>query len=169
MDVVSKNVEAVGGSIQIESYEEHGTTITLKIPLTLAIIDGMNIRVGKSRYTIPTISIKESFRPKADEVFKDPDGNEMIIIRGVCCPILRLHEYYKIKTNITNICEGIVIMLESENKPICIFADELIGEQQVVVKSLPNYINNIKQINGISGCTLLGDGNISLILDVTKF
>lgn len=166
MDVVNKNIEAVGGSIQIESIEEKGTIITLKIPLTLAIIDGMNIRVGKSRYTLPIVSIKESFRPKENEAFKDPDGNEMIMIRGQCYPILRLHELYKVKTEVINVNEGIIIMLESGNKTVCIFADELIGEQQVVVKALPKYIKNMKKINGLAGCTLLGDGSISLILDV---
>jgi two-component system chemotaxis sensor kinase CheA len=166
MDVVAKNIEAVGGTIQVESYEGKGTTITLKIPLTLAIIDGMNIRVGKSRYTLPTVSIKESFRPKPNEVFKDPDGNEMIMIRGKCYPILRLHELYRVKTEITELDKGIIIMLESENKTVCLFADELIGEQQVVVKALPKYIKNTKKINGLAGCTLLGDGSISLILDV---
>lgn len=165
MDVVTKNIEAVGGSIQVESIEGSGTTITLRIPLTLAIIDGMNIRVGRSRYTIPTTSIKESFRPKENEVFKDPNGNEMIMIRGICYPILRLHEYYKVHTHITSIHEGIMIMMEGENNTVCIFADELIGEQQVVVKALPSYIRNIKKIDGLSGCTLLGDGSISLILD----
>lgn len=166
MDVVAQNIEAVGGNIQVESNEGKGTTITLKIPLTLAIIDGMNIRVGKSRYTLPTVSIKESFRSKSNEVFKDPDGNEMIMIRGQCYPILRLHEIYKVKTAITEVDKGIIIMLESENKSVCLFADELIGEQQVVVKALPKYIKNIKRINGLAGCTLLGDGSISLILDV---
>ncbi|MDF2822321.1 MAG: chemotaxis protein CheA, partial [Clostridiales bacterium] len=165
MDVVTKNIEMVGGSIQIDSIEERGTTITLKIPLTLAIIDGMNISVGKSRYTIPIMSIKESFRTKEEEVIRDPDGNEMIMIRGQCYPILRLHNYFNVHTQVTNLYEGIIIAIESESKMVCIFADELIGEQQVVVKTLPTYIKNIKKISGISGCTLLGDGNISLILD----
>lgn len=166
MDVVAKNIEKIGGKILIDSIEGKGTTITLKIPLTLAIIEGMNIRVGESCYTLPIMSIKESFIPKASEVFKDPDENEMIMIRGQCYPILRLREYYKVKTGLTNIEEGILIMLENDNKPICIFADELMGEQQVVVKTLPKYINRMKKINGLAGCTLLGDGNISLILDV---
>lgn len=166
MDVVAKNIETVGGSIHIDSTEGEGTTITLKIPLTLAIIDGMNIRVGNSRYTIPTIAIKESFRPKEEEAFKDPDGNEMIMIRGKCYPILRLHKLYNVQTNINNFHEGIVIIIENENKSVCLFADELLGQQQVVVKALPNYIKYIKKIRGLAGCTLLGDGNISLILDV---
>jgi two-component system chemotaxis sensor kinase CheA len=120
MDVVAKNIESVGGSIHVESVEGSGTTITLRIPLTLAIIDGMNIQVGKSRYTIPIASIKESFRPRENEVFKDPDENEMIMIRGYCYPILRLHECFKVGTTVTNISKGIVLMVESENKTVCI-------------------------------------------------
>ncbi|MBV7273811.1 chemotaxis protein CheA [Clostridium sp. PL3] len=166
MDVVIKNIEAIGGIIQTDSIEGKGTTITLKIPLTLAIIDGMNIKVGKSRYTLPIVSIKQSFRPKENDVFKDPDGNEMIMIRGKCYPILRLHKFYKVKTEVTDMQQGIIIVVENESKTVCIFVDELIGKQQVVVKPIPNYINNIKKIKGLAGCTLLGDGSISLILAV---
>lgn len=167
MDVVTKNIEAIGGSVLIDSIPDEGTTITLKIPLTLAIIGGMNIRVGKSKYTIPTTSIKESFRAKEKDIITDPDGNEMIMVRGQCYPILRLHELYKVSTGVTNIPKGIMLMVENDVKTICIFADELIGEQQVVVKALPNYIRNIRKISGVAGCTLLGDGGISLILDIS--
>ncbi|MBC3889782.1 chemotaxis protein CheA [Acetobacterium paludosum] len=166
MDVVAKNIESIGGNILVESIEGKGTTITLKIPLTLAIIEGMNIRVGQSCYTLPIMAIKETFIPKANEIFKDPNNHEMIMIRGQCYPILRLHECFKIKTGANNIEEGILIMLEGESQTFCIFADELMGEQEVVVKNLPKYISSMKKINGLAGCTLLGDGNISLILDV---
>jgi two-component system chemotaxis sensor kinase CheA len=166
MDVVTKNLETVGGSVSVDSMEGMGTTITLKIPLTLAIIDGMNVKVGHSRYTIPTISIKESFRPKESDIITDPDGNEMIMVRGQCYPIFRLHERYEVKTEITHFTEGILIMVEQDEKSYCIFADELLGQQQVVVKTLPNYIKNTKKIQGLAGCTLLGDGSISLILNV---
>lgn len=166
MDVVLKNLETIGGSVTVDSTEGRGTTMTLKIPLTLAIIDGMNIKVGKSRYTIPTVSIKESFRPKENDLVRDPDGNEMIMVRGECYSILRLHEYFGVNTKIKDFSEGILIMVEQGNKSLCIFADELLGQQQVVVKALPNYIRNTKKIEGLAGCTLLGDGNISLILDV---
>ncbi len=169
MDVVVKNIEEVGGSVSIDSVEGKGTTIMLKIPLTLAIIDGMNISVGNSRYTIPTTAIKESFRPKQSDLIKDPDDNEMIMIRGCCYPIIRLHEIYGVKTEITDFTEGIMIMVGQDEKNICIFADELIGQQQVVVKTLPNYIKKLGNIRGITGCTLLGDGCISLILDVGAF
>lgn len=166
MDVVVKNIEAVGGSVYVDSTSDVGTTVTMKIPLTLAIIDGMNIRVGKSRYTIPTTAIRESFRPLENDIIRDPDGNEMLMVRGNCYPILRIHEVYSVKTHITNIHEGIIIIVENGDKTVCIFADELIGEQQVVVKALPKYI---KKIRGLAGCTLLGDGNISLIIDVAGF
>lgn len=166
MDVVTKNMGAVGGTVSVDSVPVKGTAITLKIPLTLAIMDGMTIRVGKSTYTVPITSIKESFKAKESDVITDPDGNEMIMIRGECYPVLRLHELYKVKTEITNIPDGIIVMVENEGKGFCIFADELIGEQQVVVKALPNYIRNIKKVRGVAGCTLLGDGSISLILDI---
>jgi len=168
MDVVTKNIEAVGGSLSVDSVADKGTVITLKIPLTLAIIDGMNIKVGKSRYTIPTISIKESFRPKEGDIITDPDGNEMIMVRGKCFQIRRLHELYKVETNITKFTDGIIIMVEQDDKSVCVFADELLGQQQVVVKALPEYIKNFKRLKGLAGCTLLGDGSISLILDVTR-
>ncbi|MFT4144577.1 MAG: chemotaxis protein CheA [Mobilitalea sp.] len=168
MDVVSKNIESVGGTLSVESVANKGSVFLLKIPLTLAIIDGMNIKVGKARYTLPTIAIKESFRPKPKDILKDPDGNEMIMVRGQCYLIKRLHEMFKVETTVTNFDEGIIIMLEQDGKTVCIFADELIGQQQVVVKALPNYIRNLKRVKGLAGCTLLGDGSISLILDVAQ-
>lgn len=166
MDVVTKNIEIVGGTVSIDSMEGVGTTITLKIPLTLAIIDGMNISVGKSRYTLPTNSIVESFRPKESDIIIDPDGNELIMVRNKCYPILRLHELYGVETKVINLNEGIVIMVEDNENNLCIFADELLGQQQVVVKTLPNYIKQTKKIRGLAGCTLLGDGGISLIIDI---
>jgi len=166
MDVVTKNIEAVGGTVSIDSEQGVGSTFTMKIPLTLAIIDGMNITVGKSCYTIPITAIMESFRPKDTDIIKDPNGNEMIMVRGQCYPILRIHRHYDVATSITDLTEGILIMVEQDEKSMCVFADQLLGKQQVVVKALPSYIKNTKKIGGLSGCTVLGDGSISLILDV---
>jgi len=168
MDVVTKNIEAVGGSVSADSTDGVGTTVTMKIPLTLAIIDGMNVKVGNSCYTIPTVSIKESFRPSVNDIITDPDGNEMIMVRGHCYPILRLHEHYCIRTDVTDLIKGILVMVEAEDKCLCIFADELSGQQHVVVKALPEYIRSTKKIKGLAGCTLLGDGSISLILDIAE-
>ncbi|HYH03728.1 MAG TPA: chemotaxis protein CheW, partial [Bacillota bacterium] len=163
MDVVSKGLEKLGGKVLIDSVLGEGTTITLKIPLTLAIIDGMTIKVGDSLYTVPTTSIRESFRMKEEELITDPEGNEMIMIRGKCYPIVRLHQKFEVATTVTELTEGITMMVENNENAFCLFADELLGEQQVVVKALPNYIRKVK---GIAGCTLLGNGEISLILDV---
>lgn len=166
MDVVTKNIVEIGGSVSVDSTEGAGTDITLKIPLTLAIIDGMNIKVGGSRYTIPIIAIKESFRPRKEDIIIDPDENEMIMVRGQCYPILRLHEHFGVKTDINEFDKGILIMVDQDDKTICLFADELLGQQQVVVKALPGYIKNTRKMQGLAGCTLLGDGSISLILDI---
>ncbi|MBB5196506.1 chemotaxis protein CheA [Anaerocolumna cellulosilytica] len=166
MDVVVKNIEVVGGSVSVDSSADKGSAITLKIPLTLAIIDGMNIKVGEACYTLPTISVKEFFRPMEKDIITDPQGNEIIMVRGQCYPILRLYEVFKVNNAHKSYEEGVIIMIEQEEKTVCIFADELLGQQQVVVKALPEYIRRIRKINGLSGCTLLGDGNISLILDI---
>lgn len=166
MDVVVKNIEKIGGSIQVDSISGEGSTIGIRIPLTLAIIDGMTVKVGNSCYTIPTASIRESFRSKTGDVITDTEGNEMTLIRGECYPIIRLHDVYKIEHAVTDLYAGITIMVENNGKGFCVFADELLGQQQVVVKALPSYI---KKVRGLAGCTLLGDGNISLILDVDGF
>lgn len=165
MDVVAKNIESIRGTMYIDSKKNMGTTISVKIPLTLAIIDGMIIKVGTSSYTIPTISIKESFKAKEKDLITDPDGNEMIMVRGECHKIIRIHKAYKAETAVTNLLEGIMIMVEDGRKgSYCLFADALIGQQQVVIKALPDYI---KKVKGLAGCTLLGDGNISLIIDIS--
>ena len=166
MDVVSRNIGAIGGTISIDSVPDKGTTIILKIPLTLAIMDGMTIQTGKAQYTIPIISIKESFKVQEGSVMADINGQEMIMLRGDCYPVLRLHALFKIKTEITELSQGIIVMVEHEGKNLCIFTDRLIGEQQVVVKALPDYIKKFKRLRGLGGCTLLGDGSISLILDI---
>jgi len=168
MDVVMRNIQTIGGSVLIDSVPNQGTTISLKIPLTLAIIDGMTIQVGRSRYTIPINSIREAFLVREDELVCDPDGNELIFIRGQCHPLLRLYQLYNLQTDARTIEDGIVLQVEHNGESVCLLADSLLGEQQVVIKPLPNYIklqNN--DIKGISGCTLLGDGSISLILDVS--
>jgi len=165
MDVVTKEIEKIRGTVNVDSIEGKETTISIKIPLTLAIIDGMTIKVGKSTFTIPVTSIRQSFIIKKEDVIKDIDNKEMILLRGECYSILRLHELYNIKTDVVNIEDGIVVMVEDQGKTRCIFADALIGEQQVVIKALPDYI---KKVSGVSGCSLLGDATISLILDVSE-
>lgn len=166
MDVVKANVEKCGGTIIVDSKKGVGTNFIIKIPLTLAIIDGMEITVGDLVFTVPIATIRESFKAESSQILRDTQNNEMIMIRGVCYPILRMHEKFGIDTEITDLEDGILLLVETDNKSVCIFADKLIGEQQVVVKPFPAYLTkyNIKG-EGLSGCTIMGDGSISLIID----
>lgn len=166
MDVVKANVEKCNGTIIVDSKKGLGTTFIIKIPLTLAIIDGMEISVGDIVFTVPISTIRESFKVEPEQILRDTDGNEMIMLRGICYPILRMHEKFGIETEVTDLKEGILLLVETDNKKMCIFADKLIGEQQVVVKPFPKYLSryNIKG-EGLSGCTIMGDGSISLIID----
>lgn len=167
MDVVKKNVEAIGGTVTITSEQGKGMCTTLKIPLTMAIVDGMEISVGKSVFTIPIANIRQSFKVKNEEVIYDTEGHEIIKCMNQFYPIIRIHRLYNIETEITSIEDGILVWVESGDKSYCLFVDDLLGEQQVVVKPLPVYLNNFSiKDSGISGCTILGDGNISIILDV---
>ncbi len=165
MDVVTQNITSIGGSVSVESEEGRGMAVVLKIPLTVAIIEGMNIGVGNMKFTMPITSIRESFRPKKEDIFTDTNGDEMIMVRGECFAALRLHRQWNIETKITDLTDGILIMVEDNDKKRCVFADNVLGRQQVVVKTLPKYIRNAKKLDCLSGCTLLGDGSISLILD----
>lgn len=169
MDVVKKNIEQVGGVVSISSEVGEGTCTTLKIPLTMAIVDGMEIAVGKSIFTIPIHNIRQSFKVSASEIIHNVDNSEVIKRMDEFYPVFRLYELYGLETDITNIEDGIIIWVESGDKSYCLFVDELLGGQQVVVKPLPTYLNdfNIKN-SGIAGCTILGDGNISIILDIAN-
>jgi two-component system chemotaxis sensor kinase CheA len=167
MDVVKKNIEKIGGTVTIESVKGKGTNIFFKIPLTLAIIDSMEIETGGNTYAIPIANIRESFKAMESQLLSDPDGNEMIMIRGAAYPIIRLHRIFNIEDCITEIVDGILLLVDSGDRMACVLADKLLGKHQVVVKPLPNYLSwyDIKSA-GIAGCTILGDGSISLILDI---
>jgi two-component system chemotaxis sensor kinase CheA len=165
--VVAKNIRNIGGTVNVDSTPGKGMRVTIRIPLTLAIIDGMLVSVGGYTYIIPLLSIRDSFKPGEKDVFTDPKGNEMIWLRGECYPIVRLHELFAIDTDITKITDGILVLVESQTQTYCIFVDDLVGEQQTVVKPMPLYISkNFESIKGMAGCTILGDGSISLILDI---
>ena len=167
MDVVRKNVESVGGVVSLSSELGKGTTVTMKIPLTLAIMDGMKVTVGSSIFTIPIANIRQSFKVSADQIIHDEDDSEMVERMGNFYPIVRLHQFYNIDTEVTELDKGILMWVEASDRSFCLFVDDLIGEQQVVVKPLPVYLNCFELKNyGITGCTILGNGNISLILDI---
>lgn len=167
MDVVKKSIESLGGTITITSEWGEGSCTTLKIPLTLAIVEGMETAVGKSIFTIPINNIRQCFRVSNDEIVHDVSGREIVKRMEEFYPIIRIHDLYSIDTEVTSIEDGILIWVESGDRSYCLFVDELIGEQQVVVKPLPTFLNNYNIKNsGIAGCTILGDGNISIILDI---
>lgn len=169
MDVVKKSIDAVGGILTISSEPGVGMTTTLKIPLTMAIMDGMKVSVGSSIFTIPINNIRQSFKVSASDIIHDATQSEMIKCMDSFYPIIRIKNLYNLDFGKDDIEDGILIWVESGENSYCLFVDELIGEQQVVVKPLPSYVNtfNIKNY-GITGCTILGDGNISIILDIAN-
>lgn len=169
MDVVKRNVEEVGGNVTITSEPGQGMTTTLKIPLTMAIMDGMEVSVGGSIFTIPIHNIRQSFKISDSDLIRDAAGGEMFKCMGSFYPVIRMKDLYQMESGVTNIDDGILIWVDAGEHSYCLFVDELLGEQQVVVKPLPSYLNrfNIKA-SGIAGCTILGDGNISIILDVSN-
>lgn len=169
MDVVKKNVEEVGGTVVLTSEPGKGMTTTLKIPLTMAILDGMEVSVGSSIFTIPINNIRQSFKMSDSDIIHDAARGEMVKVMDNFYSVIRAKDVYGLDSGYDKIEDGILMWVESGECTYCLFVDELLGEQQVVVKPLPNYINtfNIKQ-HGITGCTILGDGNISVILDVSN-
>ena len=163
MDVVVQNIQSIGGALEIDSTPGEGSTMSLKIPLTLAIVDGIVMETGNSSFVLETAVIKEFFSVTADMMIHEPNGDEYVMIRGECFPVIRLGRWYDLKEEYQESVEnGMMLILEVEEKKICLFVDRLIGEQEIVVKPIPAYI---KKVKGLSGCTQLGDGSIALILD----
>lgn len=162
MDVVVSNLQAVGGSLEIESTPGQGSIMNMKIPLTLAIIDGIVMEVGNSSFVIETGAVKEFVSVNDEMMNQKPDGEEFVMIRGECYPVLRLGEWYHLPEYKRQVEDGMMVILEVEGKIICLFVDKLVGKQEIVVKPIPSYV---KKVKGLSGCTQLGDGSIALILD----
>ena len=164
MDVVKRNITTMGGVVDIRSARGFGTTIVISLPLTLAILDGMSVRVGDEVYIVPLSCVVESLQPAADEI-KDISGKGTVIkVRDEYLPLVALHEVFSITPKFSNPCQGIVVILEVEGKRAALFIDELVGQQQVVVKNIES---NYKKVPGVSGATILGDGGVALILDVS--
>ncbi len=167
MDVVHTNIKKLRGSITIDSEAGKGSMFIIRIPLTLAIIDGMKVEIGNEVYIIPSLNIKEVFRNGSYEIVKNPSGEEHSIIRGDCYKIHRLSNILGIKTEDST--EGIMILVESEMGNICIIVDRIIGQQNVVIKPIPQSLTQFEKVQShMSGCSILEDGSISLIFDVNS-
>lgn len=169
MDVVRSNVENVGGTVSLASELGHGMTTTLKIPLTMAIMDGMEVSVGDSIFTIPINNIRQIFKFSEKDIVHDAVRGETLKVMDNFYSLIRAKNFYQLEQGVDTIDEGIVLWVEAGDISYCLFVDDLIGEQQVVVKPLPAFINDYGIKNsGVSGCTILGDGTISIILDVAN-
>ena len=164
MDVVRRNIQALGGNIEIITELGKGSTIAIHLPLTLAILDGQSIAVGDETYILPLGSIIESLNIKEDRVNRVIGKGETFLLRGHYLPIIRLHELFKVpRPKATKLTDGLLVVVEGQGERYGLFVDDLLGQQQVVIKSLEA---NYRRVEGVSAATILGDGSVALILDI---
>ncbi|PXX47345.1 chemotaxis protein CheA [Undibacterium pigrum] len=163
MDVVKRNIAAMGGVVDIRSAMGYGTTITISLPLTLAILDGMSIKFGNEIYILPLGFVMESLQPAKADIKEISGKGRVVKVRDEYLPLVPLYEYFDIEPKYTDPSDGIVVIVEVDGKKAALFVDDLVGQQQVVVKNIES---NYKKVPGISGATILGDGGVALILDV---
>jgi len=165
MDVVRRNIESLGGTVRITNNPGKGSTFTVSLPLTLAILDGMIVRVGAENYIVPITSIIETLRPAAADVHAVQGKSDVINVRGSFVPLIYLNRVFNIRNAETNPANALIVLVESGSERMGLVVDELIGQQQVVIKSLEA---NADPVKGISGATILGDGKVSLILEINE-
>jgi two-component system chemotaxis sensor kinase CheA len=165
MDVVRRNIESLGGTVRINNRPGKGSTFTVSLPLTLAILDGMIVRVGAENYIVPITSIIETMRPRGEDVRRVEGRSDVINVRGEFVPVVYLHRLFGIPNATDDIGKALIVLVESGTQKLGLVVDELIGQQQVVIKSLEA---NADPVKGISGATILGDGKVSLILEIDE-
>jgi len=164
MDVVRKNIHSLGGSVDVSSTPGLGSTFTIRLPLTLAIMDGQTIQVGDQRYIIPLISIIESVEIKPGTVKQVTGKGEVYSLRDEYVPIIRLYELFNLTPRSDKLEDGLLVVVEFEDRKVGLLVDELLAQQQVVIKSLES---NYRKVTGMAGATILGDGTVALILDIS--
>jgi two-component system chemotaxis sensor kinase CheA len=164
MDVVKKTIQSLRGSIETQSVQGQGTTFRLKLPLTLAIIDGLVVAVGRERYIVPIFNVKEMLRPPAGMVSTIEGASEIALIRDRILPVVRLHQRFGIEPDSKEAESSLLIIAESQEKEFCLMVDRLIGKQEVVIKNLGT---SLKNVPGVAGGAILGDGKVALILEMT--
>ena len=162
MDVVKRNIEKLRGKIEISSVVGRGSTFKIKLPLTMAIIDGLVVRVGEDRFILPSTSVQMALRPTRENISTLHGKGEVLDLRGRFVPIHRLHRRFNITCDATDPWDGIVVIVETSGKVSALLVDEMVSKQEVVIKNLGGYMQNLP---GVAGGAILGDGNIALILD----
>jgi len=163
MDVVKRNIAEIGGRVELDSVEGFGSRVIIRLPLTLAILDGLSVSVGEETYIIPLNSIIESLQVSEVDLKTVSGEGQLLRVRGEYLPLVKLHEVFHTQPKANNLQQGITVIVEAEGKKTALFVDELLGQHQVVIKSLES---NYRKIRGISGATIMGDGRVALILDV---
>jgi two-component system chemotaxis sensor kinase CheA len=162
MDVVRRQITKLRGSIEIQSKAGTGTKFSLKLPLTLAIIDGLVVSVGEERYVVPIFAVRELLRPSADTVFTVGNRNEMVLIREQLVPVVRLYEKFRVVPRATEPANAVFVLAEFDGRCFCLMVDTVIGKQEIVIKSLGEMF---QKVTGVAGGAILGDGRVALILD----
>jgi len=163
MDVVRKNITSLGGSVEVVSKRGQGSVFTIRLPLTLAIMDGQTIRVADENYIIPLISIIETLEVDSSDIKQVSGKGELYPLRDEYVPVIRMYDVFNLTPETTDLEEGLLVIVEGEGQKVGLFIDDLLGQQQVVIKSLET---NYRKVLGVSGATILGDGTVALILDV---
>jgi two-component system chemotaxis sensor kinase CheA len=163
MDVVKKNIQALNGQVEIASRPGNGMTVTIRLPLTLAILDGMSVAVGDEIFILPLNSVVESLQPRREDVKSVNGAGRVLKVRNEYLPLLPMHDIFRVGKRAPEPHEGVVVLLEAEGRKLAVQVDELVGQQQVVIKNLES---NYRRIHGISGATIMGDGRVALIVDV---
>jgi two-component system chemotaxis sensor kinase CheA len=163
MDVVKRNIDSISGRVEVTSRQGQGCTVTIRLPLTLAILDGLSIAVGDQIYIVPLSFISESLQPGATDIKNINGQGQVVHVRGEYVPVIALHQVFNIKPKVTKPEEGILVLLEAEGKKVALFVDALVGQHQVVIKSLET---NYRKVAGMSGATIMGDGRVAMIMDV---
>jgi two-component system chemotaxis sensor kinase CheA len=163
MDVVKRNIQAMGGHVEIQSGAGRGTTTRIVLPLTLAILDGMLVKVGGEVFILPLNFVMESLQPSLDDIYQVAGDERVIRVRGEYLPLVELHAFFQVENARTEATQGIVTIMQAEGRRFALLVDDLLGQQQVVVKNLET---NYRKVHGISAATILGDGSVALIVDV---
>jgi len=164
MDVVRRNIAALNGSIEVSSEKGHGSRFVIRLPLTLAILDGQLVRVGEEIFIFPLVSIVESIQMDDREINCVGGHSDVLQLRDEYVPIVQLSDVFSVSTQNTSLDDSIVVVVETDGEKMGVVVDELLGQQQVVIKSLEE---NYKKVEGISGATILGDGTVALIVDIS--